>query len=370
MKHSVTKAMLAALAAGFANAAAAYGQITCGAVVTSNVVMTADMFCILNSPAFTIDGGSVDMNGHQVGCLPGSNGVLFINSGGKLKNGTVEGCDDGVILAGSGKHAVTNVMARGGQRGFVSTSTKNKLVRNSALDNSGDGFVLASVIQPMAHNLNGNVSANNGGRGFALTGDGSKLSGNLAFNNGGEGVYILGDGNKLSRSTAYDNGGIGVSVQGVENSLTQNSSIGNASWGFAPYGEAAKVKGNLALDNTGAGFGAVATGNAFNANMSAFNTQDGFVLFGDGTTISRSTAIGNAEDGILIGLAQANMVVKGNRVIANGLLGINLQSNTSAVTGNFGADNAAGDADDLSATCDTNVWKKNVFDSAADACIE
>lgn len=372
MKHSVTKAVLAALAAGFTGVTAAYGQVTCGAVVTTNEVMTGDLFCILNPAAsFTIDGGSVDMNGHRVGCLPGMNGVVMINSGGKLKNGSVEGCDDGVILAGSGKHTVTNVMVRGGgDRGFVVLSPKNKLVRNTALGNGGIGFHIASAVQPMADILAGNVAANNGDAGFHLTGEGSKLSGNLASGNGQEGFYLDGGSTKFTRNTAYDNGGIGFSMIGVGNSLSQNTAIRNNSWGFAPYGSEGKVKNNLSVDNNGLGFGSSNGANAYSGNMSALNAEEGYVVFGDGTSISKSAAIGNGSYGILVGLAQDNMVLKNNRVIANGDLGINVQSHTTLITGNFAVDNSNDDADDLDPMCATNTWKKNTFNSTADACIE
>lgn len=371
MKHSVTKTVLATLVAGIASVTTAYGQVSCGAVITTNEVMTSNLACIFNSPAFTIDGGSVDMNGHRVGCLPGQTGIALINSGGKLKNGFVEGCDDGVILAGSGKHTVTNVMVRGGgNRGFVVLSPKNKLVRNTALGNEGVGFLVASALQPMADILIGNVAANNGDAGFHLTGDGSKLSGNLATGNGEEGFYLSGSATKFTRNTAFNNENIGFSMIGVGNSLSQNSAIQNDSWGFAPYGSEGKVKNNLSVGNNGLGFGSSNGANAYSSNMSAFNVEAGYVVFGDGTSISKCAAIGNGDDGILVGLGQENMVIKNNRIIANGALGLNLQGQETLITGNFAIDNATDDADDLDPMCMTNTWKKNIFHSTADACIE
>lgn len=370
MKHSVTKAILAALAVGFTGATAAYGQVSCGAVITGKAVMTTDLACLFNSPAFTIDGGDVDMNGHRVGCLPGNDGVSFINSGGKLKNGFVEDCDRGVILAGTGKHAVTNVLVRGGQRGFFSISAKNKLVNNTVLDGSGDAFTAASFFQPMAHQLIGNVAANNGGFAFKLTGDGNKLSGNLSSNNGDDGFFVDGDDNKLSRNTAYNNGGTGLLVSGADNSLTLNSAIANSGWGISPDGSNSKVKGNLALDNVGSGIGSSGDGHAFSGNMSAFNTQDGYSMFGSDNVLTRSVAIGNGDDGLEAALTFARFTVKGNRLIANGAFGIAMRGSESLITGNFAVDNTTDDATDESPTCATNTWKKNIFHSTADVCIE
>lgn len=367
---NIGKSALAGLILGLAGAATAHGQVSCGAVVTGKAVLTGNLSCF-TSPAFTIDGGDVDMDGHWVACLPGSNGIVLTNSGGKLRNGFVSGCDDGVILAGSGKHAVTNVLVKdSGDRGFVVLSPKNKLVRNTALGNATDGFKIASAVQPMAQMLVGNVSADNGQSGFDIAGDGNKLTQNIASGNGAEGFLVVGDGNKLSRNTSYDNTDMGFELNGTENSLSLNNAIGNNAWGFAPYGEAAKVKGNLALDNNGVGFGSVAPGNAYSANVSLFNGDDGYLLFGAGVVLARSAAIGNGGDGFQAALAYPGFVVKGNRFVANGAMGINMQGDESTISGNTAIDNGTSDADDLNTDCDTNTWKKNVIGDATDACIE
>jgi parallel beta-helix repeat protein len=369
MKKSAALAIFASLVAGI-GAPAAQAVVSCGTTVTGKEVMTSDLACF-DDPAFTIDGGEVDMNGHRVACLPGTDGVHLINSGGKLLNGFIEGCDVGVALVGSGGHTVSNVLVRdSGIRGFVILGAKNKLIRNTALDNAADGFMAASPAEEAAHAFVGNVAAGNGESGFEIHDNKNKLSQNVAYANGAEGFVLDGDGNKLSRNTAYDNGGIGISLDGAGNSLSSNTSIGNDSVGVAAYGEENKLKGNLALDNNGVGFSSVAPGNAYTANLSAFNANDGYLLFGAGVVLSRSAAIGNAGDGFQAALAYQGFVVKGNRLIANGALGINMQGNDSKISGNFAFDNTTDDADDNNVDCATNTWKKNVFHSTADACIE
>jgi parallel beta-helix repeat protein len=368
MNKSVTIVIVAALAVALSGVSAASAQVSCGAVITTNEVMTSDLACLFNSPAFKIDGGSVDMNGHRVACLPGQNGIGLINSGGKLKNGFVEGCDDGVILAGSGGHSVTNILVRGGIRGFVSSSAKNKFVRNTAMDNADQGFLAASLLQPMAHTFTDNVAANNGGDGFAITGDGNKMTGNIGYKND-EGFVVGGNGNKLAHNTAHDNDQTGFYVEGLDNSVSENTSIANGSWGFGVSGTSS-VKGNLALANASNGFDHDLP-ITVSGNTSAFNSGSGFVMDGGNpdTYVYRNTAIGNTEDGIQTAMDNY-MTVKANRVIANGAVGLNVFTGQSAYTFNFGVDNTTYDAEDYDGCSGTNTWDKNILHSTSDPCLD
>ncbi len=368
MKKIITKAMVGALAAGFVGTGSAYG-VTCGQVITGNETLTGNLFCILNDPVITIDGGSLDMNGYQIGCLPGQDGVAFINSGGKLRNGSIEGCDRAAVLAGSGKHTVVNVHAKGGSdTGFYMLGSGNKMIKNVASGFGNYGFRAATALPPLSDVFIDNVSANNGDSGFHIDGDKAKMSGNVAVGNGGRGIWIDGEGNKLMRNIAYDNVQSGVQVEGSANSVQKNVSVANGT-GVVVLSGLTKVKSNVAIASVGNGYSNLEDGSLFSGNSSILNGTFGFVMLGNNVGVSKSSAILNGSFGIWMGM-YTGVVAKGNRLFSNGDVGLYSAGNGAEISGNLGFDNVNADADDFSATCSTNIWDGNVFGSAADSCIQ
>lgn len=366
-----TKTALVALAAVLAGSPPAHALVSCGAVITTNEVMTGNLFCIFNDPVLTIDGGSLDMNGHQIGCLSGQDGVTFINSGGSLRNGSIEGCDRGAVLAGLGKHSVTNVLAKGGNdTGFLILGSGNKLVKNVASGFTNDGFRAATALPPLSDIFVDNVSANNGGNGFLVTGDSSKMAGNLAVGNGEHGIYLIGDGNKLSRNISYNNGFLGLRIDGHENGVAENTTIANSGPGIGVFGSQTKVKANHAIDNGAEGYATLGNANAFSSNTSVLNAGKGFVLFGDDLKLSKSSAILNDESGMWTDGGNSGLQFKGNRLLSNGDIGLVVESTATLIKGNLGYGNANADADDINPMCAGNTWKGNVFGDKADACID
>jgi hypothetical protein len=140
------------------------GEIRCGDVITGAAVLTGDLVCDAANPALILDGGELDMAGHQIsGCPAYGVGVRLIGRGASLHNGMVLGCGHGVELAGEGGHNVTNVVARGNAGdGFVVASRGNLLLRNLAIGNRGSGFRTISAVAADTLQL-GNASRDNGG---------------------------------------------------------------------------------------------------------------------------------------------------------------------------------------------------------------
>jgi hypothetical protein len=343
--------------------------VSCGEVITGNETLTGNLFCILNDPVLTIDGGSLDMNGYQIGCLPGQDGVAMINSGGKLKNGSVEGCDRGVVLAGTGKHTVTNVLAKGGSdTGFFILGSGNKLIKNVAEGFADDGFRAATALPPLSDVFIDNVSANNGDAGFRIDGDKTKMTGNVAIGNGTVGILINGQGNKVSRSIAYDNGQAGLYVDGSESSVQGNVTIGNGT-GVVITSAQTKVKSNTSIANNTFGFSTNADENLYSGNVAILNADLGLGLLGDQLQISKSSAILNGGYGLFAG-SYTGAQVKGSRLISNGDVGLSMNGTAAVIGGNLAYDNVNDDAQDASATCAGNIWKGNVFGITSSSCIE
>jgi hypothetical protein len=142
------------------------GEVRCGEVITGTAVLTSDLVCGDANPALTIDGGELDMAGHQISGGPAYGvGVRLIGRGAGLHNGVVRACGHAVELAGDGGHSITNVVARGNAGdGFVVASRGNLLLRNLAIGNRGSGFRTAAAVVADTLLL-GNASKENGDQG-------------------------------------------------------------------------------------------------------------------------------------------------------------------------------------------------------------
>ena len=101
-------------------------------------VLTCDVTLCTTNPALSVDSATLDMNGHTVSCLgptPTNDGIVLLGSKAKLRNGTVTGCFNGVVLQGTGHHEVRNVTSSyNANIGFeeLEGSSANKLTNDTA----------------------------------------------------------------------------------------------------------------------------------------------------------------------------------------------------------------------------------------------
>jgi hypothetical protein len=98
----------------------------CGDVIDTNTTLDADVGPCDSStdPALTVQGpATLDLNGHSILCTgdPLPDGVHLTGQAVKLRNGTVHGCHDGVVLLGTGRHRVQRIFStQSSARGFLS----------------------------------------------------------------------------------------------------------------------------------------------------------------------------------------------------------------------------------------------------------
>jgi parallel beta-helix repeat protein len=154
-------------------------------------------------------------------------GIVLVGKKARVRNGTVEGCDSGVEVAGSGKHTVQGIVARNivdDVFDVAPESRKNRLVGNTASGGTDDGFEVRSD----KNKLSDNVAEGNAEDGFdVIRASGNKLLRNRATGNGDSGYDIGGDRNKVTGNAASGNEGTGITVQGMRNRVVGNTSTGN-----------------------------------------------------------------------------------------------------------------------------------------------
>ena len=247
----------------------AVAQVSCGDTITGKAQMTASLVCDSDSPALTIDGGSLDMNGYGIsGCF--ADGIHLVGKGSSVSNGRVEGCTRGFVAANSGKHKLTNVVAVGNTGTGIRinpSAEKTKLVNVHAIGNGADGVQIQA--------------------------DGVSVAGSSAVGNGDDGFAIEGEKVKFKDCVADGNGEQGFDGQlSVRGSYKGCSSSGNGFSGFA-VAVTDKLKNCTATGNGGNGFFG---GDKVSGSTAVGNGQDGFVT--PGRSLSKSAAGGNRAAGV------------------------------------------------------------------------
>jgi parallel beta-helix repeat protein len=223
--------------------AAAFGQLACGDTIPKGqkVTLTADLGpCDGDSgsdAAIFVDGGTLDLAGHTVTCADvdtngdTSQGIALFGKKAKVMNGTVIGCQNGIFLAGDGKHLVMNMTVVGSVDDGIDTngaSGKNKIVGNTFTENGNDGMSILSD----KNKLSGNTSSQNVEDGIDLleSADKNKLIHNTVLQNGDDGIEIGGEKNKITSCTASNNVEDGFDFEGTKNKIRSGVAQGNGEY--------------------------------------------------------------------------------------------------------------------------------------------
>ena len=271
IRSVVGSAVLCLTVAGIAVPAEA--AFTCGGTVGpgGTLVMTADITGCASSPALTLVGPvTVDMNGHTVGCSSGTGiGIEQDGTSAILKNGVVgPSCGIAVVVSGSGRHQVLNVLTRGNTRGFQVRSDGNHLLNDSSRDAGGLGFELDGS----ANAVKASAAVGNDTGFLVATGTKNTLTGNTASQSVNNGFDVLG---------------------GTQHDLSMNTAISSGLAGFSIGGSQSKLFNNTAASNATEGLLVGATGNIVKGNRAYANASEGIHITGSGGTITKNVALGN-----------------------------------------------------------------------------
>jgi len=335
---------------------AAAADPACGATVTTNVVLAADVGpCTGNGIIVGANNITINLNGHSV---IGNNtlnttsveqvGILGMGHRNvQVRNGTVRNFDSGVAVVKGSKNTVRDLTVRDNINHSSFTGAINKC-------KYGDGITITGSEQNVVQN---NIADHNGPfSGIALVGvsSGNMISGNTAVNQtvanelppAGSGVNgPCGPFSATPTGAGRLYQDIGIRVEGpgaLNNQVLSNTSTDNTLNGISIHGY---VCGTFPGGPTP---GSSNTGNLIQGNDVRRNgfqpdgaTIDGIgilrqgpfgtvVCASHGNSIIANTSTGNARDGIFVpptgdvNFPSANNTVNQNRVNGNGRDGIHV----------------------------------------------
>lgn len=328
--------------------ARANAPVGCGAVITVNTTLTADVGpCNQGGLVIAASGVTLDLGGHTVFGKPrigdGAGVLLDHVTGSRLTNGTVASFDAGVEVLGGRANTIDGITA------------KNNVGGAKSDPNLGDGI---TVQQSNDNVVSGNsVTANGPYSGISIVDD----AGNPSV--GSDGNTISGNavvGNNVVVAGAQVDQDDGIRVEGpnaTNTTITGNRVSGNGLDGIAIFADQATGFGNtgsLVTSNT-------ITGNGFHKFL--HRKGDGIILFGapanpaivgaDATLVEDNSATDNAADGIAV-LSSRNTITS------------NVATGNDAYPGI-----TAWDLHDANTTppCDSNSWSSNTFGTRNQDCV-
>ncbi len=253
-----------------ASAGGGPGVLGCGSIVTTSVVLTADIGpCHDHAIIVGADNITVDLNGHQVFGEGGlvvvhqASGVFSDNhSNVTVMNGTIHSFYHGVRIRRGSHNLVTGITARGNQGGngiVFETSTDNVARNNTIYSNGGFGgmstFNTNSLPPAAARNsFIDNIVFGNRTHGISIeNGSGHVVRGNQVANNTREGITLLSgvtnvvvESNQVSSNTLN---GINVRAGATGNIVRTNQVYRNTQHGILVGGQSNQILSNIARSN-------------------------------------------------------------------------------------------------------------------------
>jgi len=304
----------------------AHAQLSCGDRIPagSQAILAGNLTCP-DAETLTVEGPAVlDLNGFVLRCtrVDGfSRGIVLSGHGATVRNGFVQDCETGIVMAGEGRHLVRDVTVIGADdTGIDAASPRNRIK---------DAFVL----------FPGRVGIEARGEKSIVTG--SSVTGSAIVGIRGRGPV------SLTRNVVASSGGDGFLVTGERNVLTGNRAVGNEV-GYNVIGDRGRYARNQAERN-GLGFelDGSANDNVLTGNDVSRNERDGLLVFGDGNRIRKNRLVENGRQGIRLFGQVVGAVVAGNEVTGNQEL----------------------DLSDDAPDCGTNRWRGNTFGTRSQTCI-
>jgi parallel beta-helix repeat protein len=322
----------------------------CGQVVTTSMVLTADVGpCHAGGIVVGADNITLDLGGHHVFGTPspgdGAGVLVKGRKGVTVRNGLITDFDGGVLIAGGSSNVVQGITA---QNNIGSSGSHT--VPDTEL---GDGI----AIEGSANNsVIGNTAVGNGpfsGIGLFTTPDsdhtftGSPTTGNLIKGN------IVTDNVACRDPLGHpgcDNDGIRLEPGvGPNNRVTGNTVARNGLDGISLF---ADTDHNVVQGNT-------VDGNGFHGAV----LGDGIRIFGSANVILGNSVSNSAAGGISVG----RRPISAPGSLPPSKTG-NPRGKNNTFTGNFARASGIYDLYDSNPSCDNNVWRGNFGTTTFPAC--
>jgi parallel beta-helix repeat protein len=227
------------------------GLVSCGQIVTGEVVLTNDLNCsngdglIVGAP-----GTHINLNGYKITAsddastqgpsmdYDGSSGILVANMDGVIISGLgeISGFSRGVTFMGSADGQLTDVqLADNGIGALVQGSTGTELSRNTITNNDIGAILDSSSGGAVAFNQ----AVANGEQGFLLLGaDQNVIAANNMFGNGQYGIYLdlMSSENIVDYNTVFGHEDYDMSNADGNPNVNQNTFGGNNNCGTSNPG--------------------------------------------------------------------------------------------------------------------------------------
>jgi parallel beta-helix repeat protein len=311
---------------GGLSAAPVEAQITCGAVLSTDTILTNDLACPGTALTIGADGITVNLNGHTIsgdGFTVGTAGIMINGYHDvTIKNGTVTRFFRGVLLAAASNNTIETLTVDGNFLSgiWLENGSDNNQIIGCVITNNGTDAHRGNGIS--INGSNGNLvtrtfAAHNFTQGIFVGGGSntapssfSRILNNISENNVSNGIGIIGgSGHSVADNDTRNNGGNGVSFSllplpgPVTNSSILNNNI------------TANALNGIGITNS---HDNVIVGNRINGNVIngvSFNNSDGNTIIGN--RVQRSGA-----SGIAVRSGSDSNLIRGNQVDANGSRGI------------------------------------------------
>ena len=327
--------------------------LECGALVTSSVLLTAD---VSNCPGDGLVVGAdrvvIDLGGHTLDGVglatgvrnPGHDGVV-------VRNGAVQDFDHGVALEpGSDLNLVEGLALHDNQLTGVllvdaGSPAAGNVVRDNDVERNGDGIALVKGTSDSV--VSGNRMAGNGGPGlFVGQSEGNTLEGNVVESSGDLGVGLEGASRNIVRGNTVSgnsDGGIEVRAGSHANVIDGNHVTSSGDTGIlVAESDDNLVVANVAHQMSDSGIVLdVVTGTTVRGNDVRHN-PGGIQL--DGSTdnlVEANVASSSTGIGIELGSGALRNEVRGNTADGNGGTGIHVSEEAPPGEGNLLTHNSA-----------------------------
>jgi hypothetical protein len=345
------------LALATAPASARPDRISCGAVITADTTLDADL-TDCQGPALVIgaDGVELDLNGHEVSsaCSTNTAGFAAIDDRAgfdrvRIVNGTVRsGSDAGIalvdasgsVLGGLTVARCTHAIDQPGVGISLWNSDRSRIVDTIAIGGAPAVLLSASERNVIADSsIDGGIGIHNG-TGIELR-DGSdrnRLSGDQIQGQGGAiGIFASAD-NRVTDNSIAPRGGI--SLDESDGTVISRNDLGAGPGGGDALDMSASDDNLIVRNTSAAGFFV-----GGNRNRVAHNDIHGLfsaamALVGGNRNLVRRNRMASFDDGILVTAAATNARIERN--VANGTAddGIDVDAPGTLIRGNTADDNA------------------------------
>lgn len=270
-------------------------------------------------PAIVIDADDVTLDlGHAVLDSTGGGGIRGIRTlpgraGVTIKRGGLSDYEYGIEMDATASE-IRGILARSNGTAGIDAGASNT-VRDSVITRTTNYGLLSGSGSTVEDSIAAGNNSGGGGGAIDANGTGSILRGNLVVGNSRSGI-VGGSETTATGNTSVGNGWIGIDVNG-DSAVTSNRSIGNGGRGIRAFNFDSTVRANRVLSNGGdPTFG-----------------DDGIWASNNGNRIIENVVKANLGNGIFIETPNATTVIRKNKAVGNGVLGIDAEPFTGGGLG-------------------------------------